>query len=322
MNIEQNFLQSLEWEKFQNELGHETFRVGEGLFIVHRLPVVGKYAYSPRGPRVSDQQETGEKQQAEWTAIIQEAKNRGCRWIRIEPNFSEDLQRISNLLADRQLSLVAAPRDVQPREILVMDIVRSEEEMLSAMKPKTRYNIRLAEKKGVQIVVSKEQKYRDQFFELVQTTALRAGIRSHQKEHYEKMLESLGETVQLYNAVYEGQVIAANLMIFMGDGAIYLHGGSDNEHRNVMAPFLLQWQAICDAKEKGCKWYDFGGVAISNEHDGAKEQKHLEWAGITKFKQGFCLGTESIKFSGTYDVILDPLHYGLYRVISNIRKVI
>lgn len=343
--VEQNFLQSPGWENFQRASGHEVFRAGGSLFVEQNLPIVGKYAYSPRGPRV-EQQATSDKQQAGWQEIIQEAKKRGYAWLRIEPNSEEELKCISDFLVTCHLSLVTCRRDTQPREILIMDIAKSEEQLLAEMKPKTRYNIRLAEKKGVKIIVSKEEKYQARFVELVRETALRAGIRPHPENHYRKMLASLGETAQLYNAEYEGEVLAANLMIFSGDGAIYLHGGSGNAHRNVMAPFLLQWRAMQDAKEKGCRWYDFGGAAIARntehgtrnagqrmqdtEHESRNAERRIgffrrsairdprseSWAGITNFKQGFCPQTESTRFPGTYDIVLSPWQYRMYRFLN------
>lgn len=317
--IEQSFLQSPEWERFQQSLGNETFRAGGSLFVIHELPIVGRYAYCPRGPRVEIQ-----NVKYQMSNVLEEAKRHKCAWIRIEPNSEEELKGISDFLVTRNLSLATCHRDVQPREILVMDIRKSEEQLLAEMKPKIRYNIRLAQKKGVQIVVSKEREHRDRFFELVQETSLRAGIRSHAREHYEKMLDALGDTAQLYNAVYQDKVIATNLMIFYEDAAIYLHGGSSNEHRNVMAPFLLQWRAMQDAQQKGCKWYDFGGVATNNQqsttNDAEKNVKCLEWKGITNFKQGFCPNTEPVYFSGTYDVVLSLWRYRMYRTLVRIKK--
>lgn len=354
--VEQNFLQSPEWEDFQRVSGHEVFRAGGSLFVEQNLPIVGKYAYSPRGPK-GRLQVTGygvQSAENEMQEILQEAKKRGCGWIRIEPNSKEELENIQKSILHfpvichlSSVTCQRAPRDVQPREILVMDIAKSEEQLLAEMKPKTRYNIRLAEKKGVKIIVSKEEKYQARFVELVRETALRAGIRPHPESHYRKMLATLGETAQLYNAEYEGEVLAANLMIFSGDGAIYLHGGSGNAHRNVMAPFLLQWRAIQDAKKKGCRWYDFGGVFVSDksqetgdkqEETSNKEQETGDeksgrfscrllpvacrhaWAGITTFKQGFCPQTESTRFPGTYDIVLSPWRYRTYRFLNWVRR--
>lgn len=317
---EQQFLQSSEWEKFQRASGRETFRAGESLFVGQNLPLVGKYAYSPRGP-IMEMEKGGWKMGNKIEEIVTETKKRNFGWLRIEPNSEEELQKISDFVTHSSFFITHSPRDVQPCEILVMDILKSEEQLLAEMKPKTRYNIRLAEKKGVCVIVSKEKKYRDAFFALVQTTAERAGIRPHSKAHYETMLNTLGDAAQLYSAEYEGKILASNLMIFSGDGAIYLHGGSGNAHRNVMAPFLLQWRAIRDAKKKGCQRYDFGGVSTKLKGKKRKEKREKgEWGGITNFKQGFCPQTESIRFPGTYDIVLCPWRYRIYRFLNWVRR--
>lgn len=340
--IEQSFLQSPKWERFQQSLGSEVFRAVESLFVVHTLPIVGKYAYCPRGPvmqlRINNEElkigktvgaknfspkETREEMQE----ILQEMKKRECWWIRIEPISKEELQgiqkSISNLVVTGYRSLITcqrAPRDVQPREILVMDISKPEEELLAEMKSKTRYNIRLAEKKGVRVIVSKEKKYQERFIELVRETAKRVGIRPHIEEHYLKMFEALGESVDLYNAEYNGKVIASNMMIFLEEGAIYLHGGSSNEYRNVMASFLLQWRAILDAKKRGCGWYDFGGVSTKPKmENGEQKTEKKEWGGITTFKQGFCPEIAPTQFPGTWDIVLSPWRYRMYQMLQKMR---
>lgn len=267
---------------------------------------------------------------------IYEAKRKKCAWIRIEPNSERDFQNIVKILAvcEPLYSVYCSPRDVQPREILVMDISKSEEELLSKMKPKTRYNIRLAEKRGVQVIVSKERKYRENFFSLVKTTADRAGIHPHPKEHYEKMFDVMENLGELYNAEYKGDIVAANALFFFKKSAIYLHGGSSNDHRSSMAPFLLHWRAIQDAKRKACMWYDFGGVdsgkdTMQSAKNSEREFRipfcpsHIEnrqdWSGITRFKQGFCTDTEPLRFPGTYDIVLHPAKYQLYRFLRRFR---
>jgi len=300
-NLEGRFLQSPEWENFLHACRKETFRVEESLFVVETLPFGFCYTYSPRGPLRGGMGHDS----------IAEAKKRGCGWIRIEPNTEEKLKDIRESFV-----FCRSPRDIQPREILVMDVSMSEEALLAHMKPKTRYNIRLAKKKGVEIIVSDAKEYRDRFFELVSVTSGRAGIRSHSREHYEKLLDALGpEKVQLYCARYQGEIIAINMMIFYQDIAIYLHGGSSNTHRNVMAPFLLQWQAIQDAKKRGCRWYDFGGISTNNN------EKRNDWKGITNFKQGFCPETQSITFPGTYDIVLNPWKYEMYTLLIRLRRI-
>ncbi|MFA5926151.1 MAG: peptidoglycan bridge formation glycyltransferase FemA/FemB family protein [Parcubacteria group bacterium] len=329
------FLQSDYWRKFQESVGRKTFELEEkeenggtlmyAYVIVHTLPVVGKYFYVPRGP-VFLNYESGirnyeKKIESFFENLFKLAKENNVGWIRIEPNSQENLELIRENLSEKY-KIKKSAVDMQPREILVLDISKSEEELLAGMKQKARYNIRLAEKKGVRATRNAQratQKNIEEFLRLVKITAKRDEITSHPEEYYRKMLGTIPpEILKLYIAEYEGKIIAANLVLFFGKTATYMHGASDNEHRNVMAPYLLQWQQILDAKKAGCERYDFGGVKISN----LKSQISNSWGGITKFKTGFAPGVEATRFPGSYDIILNPLKYNLYRAIQKIKSII
>jgi len=123
---------------------------------------------------------------------------------------------------------------------------------------------------------------------------------------------------QLFVAEYNGTVLAANILIIFGGRAIYLHGGSGSVHRDVMAPYLLQWKQIQYAKERGCVEYDFGGVKMMNQESRIKNLEKNNWDGITKFKIGFSPKTVPIVFPGSYDMILDPMAYRTYTFIRNL----
>ncbi len=210
--------------------------------------------------------------------------------------------------------------DVQPREILVLDISKSEEEILAGMKQKTRYNIKLAEKRGVKVYNSREEKYIEKFCRLVGITSERDKIKSHPENYYRKMFETIPDDIlKLYVAEYEGKIICANVVSFFGKTATYMHGASDNIHREVMAPYLLQWQAILDAKKAGCEKYDFGGIKSHNIEHGAWNKSN--WEGITKFKTGFAPNTDSIEFPGCWDIVLNSNKYNLYRMLQKIKKI-
>jgi peptidoglycan pentaglycine glycine transferase (the first glycine) len=312
------FLQSVEWRKFQEEVGKKTFNIfyplpqaGEGgicfwaNIIEHKLPLVGKYFYIPRGPIVSGDAEVileGTKKIAEL------AKKNNTGWIRIEPATNEMLEAIKNKV---KYKITKSSRDMQPKEILVMDITKSEEEILAEMKQKTRYNIRLAEKKGVKIIENK--KYADEFIKLTKIMAKRHGIAMHQESYYKKMIKAISENIlKLYVAEYEGKIVASNLVIFYGDMCTYLHGASDDEYKNIMSPHLLQWRQIQDAKKAGCRKYDFGGVKVNNQ--GGKS-----WEGVTRFKTGFAANTKPVEFPGSYDIIINTLKYRLYRNLQGIK---
>lgn len=340
-----NFLQSEEWRKFQEAFGRKTFCVsrphpnplpqaGEVEFdfyasiIEHTLPIVGNYFYIPRGPII-------EKQGID--ELINLAEKEKVGWMRFDPENQKALEIIKK---STNLKIIKAPHDVQPKEILVLDISKNEEEILAQMKSKARYNIRLAEKKGISLRITNKYEYTNgnrkdfnEFLRLTKIMAKRQGITPHPDEYYTKMLEIIpAEMLKLYVAEYEGRVIAANLMVFFGDTATYLHGASDDDYRNVMAPYLLQWRAIQEAKQKGCTKYDFGGVKTTLSSSTSptspsipllrKEREVGSWSGITRFKIGFAPNTKPIEFPGSYDIVISPMKYWLYRFIQKIKSIL
>ena len=291
-----DFLQSKIWREFQTSVGREVFEFEGGNIIKHTLPIVGDYFYIPRGPEKFSEE------------ILSLAKENNAGWIRIEPRDEALISKIEG-------SLFKSPHDMQPRETFVIDISKSEEDLLAEMKQKTRYNLKLARKKGIKVIISREKKYVDEFLRLVEVTSKRDGINSHPKDYYRKMIETIPEeNLKLYLAEFNGKIIVANLVVFFQDLAIYLHGSSDNEFRNVMAPYLLQWRQIQDAKTVGCQNYDFGGIKTAQEDN--------SWMGITKFKRGFSPKTEPTQFPGCYDIIINPIKYRLYRIIQKIKALI
>lgn len=307
-----NFLQSPEWARFQEMNGREVVRTESGVYgFVHTLPIVGAYLYLPRFPggNISDAQSILKD-------LVSLAQQKKFGWIRVEPETEEILHVCERVISswgeNEQVRLVKAPHDMQPREIFVIDVSLSEENLLAGMKAKTRYNIRLAEKKGVRVFTTRAKKYQELFFSLIQATAKRQGILPHPQSYYEKMLDAFSEEqLTLFVAEFEGTVLAANLVLFFGDTATYLHGGTSDMHRDVMAPMLLQWEQIRATKQCGCRWYDFGGVSVSSE---IKNQKSniAAWAGITRFKLGFSPATVPRVFPGCYDMVIDLKRYGLY----------
>ena len=145
---------------------------------------------------------------------------------------------------------------VQPKQTLILDITKTEEELLAQMKSKTRYNIKVAQKHCVQIDEGKQ--YLDDFIRLTKKTAERDEFTSHSDNYYRQMFEALSPEgiMKLFVAKDEDKVIVANLVIFFGDWSVYLHGASDYDFRNKMAPYLLQWETIQLAKSHDKKYYD------------------------------------------------------------------
>lgn len=351
--MEKDFLQSEQWRNFQKAAGRRTFLISDESFhasiIEHKLSIVGKYFYIPRWPsaRILNSIRRGgqipnksQNTKNQIQNLINLAKEENVGWIRIEP-ASED---VLNLLGHQmsKYKIVKAPHDMQPREILVMDIAKNEEELLAGMKAKTRYNIKVAQKHGVKILVThnsqlNSQKYLEKFLELIKITSERDRIIPHPENYYRKMFETIPpEILKLCVAKYEGKIIAANIVIHYGSTATYLHGASDSEYRNVMAPYLLQWQAILDAKEAGYHFYDLGGVKTENPKSEINQSSAFtfpdksgnsskpsffknsaggNWQGITRFKTGFAPDTKPMEFPGSYDIIISNGKYFLYKFI-------
>jgi lipid II:glycine glycyltransferase (peptidoglycan interpeptide bridge formation enzyme) len=314
--LNKNFLQSNEWREFQGSVGRKTFLLQGQNFsasiIEHELPVVGSYFYVPKGPILKKQEARSNKQ--EMKTLIDSAKKEKAGWIRVEPENNEVLKLIKNNTKNK---IIKSPHDMQPKETLIMDISKSEEELLKEMKSKTRYNIRLAKKKEVRIKKQEVNgEYIQDFLRLNKIMSDRQGIATHEDEYYRKMFELIpGDILKLYVAEYQDKIIAANIVAFYDDTAHYLHGASDDKYRNVMATYLLQWRQIQDAKKTGCTKYDFCGVKV-------KDKNGRSWEGITRFKLGFSPKIKTVEFPGSYDIVLNPVRYGIYRSLQFIKRII
>jgi len=306
-----NFLQAWEWGEFQKGLGRQIWRIGterkgaliaSALIIKKTLPLGRCYLYCPRGPVFSNFESSLFK---DFLAKIREI-GRKEKTVFFRFDFPE-----SKLPIKSSSHLVQAPFDVQPKHTLILDLRKDETNLLQEMKSKTRYNIRLAKRKGVQIRQSLSSEDLQKFLSLIKTTAQRDGFKSHPESYYREMVEFFGKKglLQIFLADYEGETIAVNLVLFFGRQATYLHGASSNEHRNVMAPHLLQWEQIKEARKRGCLHYDFWG--ISSERQGVNS-KTKSWSGITRFKKGF--GGKEVGYAGTRDLVLKPSWYRIYKV--------
>ncbi len=320
MSVSQNIspdgglFQSKEWAAFQVAAGKQTVEWSWGTSPVFGvelpLPYIGKYLYVPRGPLIP-QELFGQINQKE---LLDLARTKKYIFLRVEPQ-SELLQEQLAKVFGRRFH--KASHDIQPRETLMLNITRNEETLLAEMKSKTRYNIRLAEKHGIRIEETRDQQDREAFFDLLTKTAARKDIHFHPRAYYEKFLEYFDhETCELLVAKKEEEVLAGILILYYRDTAYYLHGGSNDHGRKYMAPHLLQWEAIKRARARGITQYDFGGVAIREASPQGKD-----WAGITRFKQGFAPTTETLLFPGAYDIVIDSKRYKLYQVLRTLKTL-
>ncbi|MFA4845029.1 MAG: peptidoglycan bridge formation glycyltransferase FemA/FemB family protein [Patescibacteria group bacterium] len=320
------FLQSWEWGEFQKVMGEsvrrETFEqdgliIGVAQWIDRKIPLLGAYSFCPKGPvAVSplftcppkpwrrrkgarpnpvrpDVGHPGGDRSTVGRGLRGVIANQFPMFLRIEPH-QEDL-----LLGVRKSI------DVNPAHTLITNLRQSEDELLAAMHEKTRYNIRVAQRH--ELTISLHHGSFEDVWPLFNQTSRRSAFRLHTKRHYETMIENLrGNGCTAFCAIAQKTVVplAATIMIDFGDTRTYLHGASSNEHRNLMAPTLLHWELMKDAKSRGLHFYDWWGVAPRDA------RADHSWSGISRFKRGF--GGEEVATPGTYDIVLHKAQYQLY----------
>lgn len=301
------FLQSPAWAEVRRSegarvavLGYvERARLaGVAVCVGQRLPLGAEYWLVPKGPLAAadvteDERRTMVRELSAW------ARGQKALFVRIEPAAEVPWSR-------RTL-------DDDPRATTVVDLARSEEDMLAAMHPKTRYNIRLAERHGLRFRFAGASEL-PVFQRLLAETARRDGFRVHRPNHYAAIMRVHQEPdyeARLGLVELEGELMAGSLMVACQGTVTYLHGVSSRANRELMAPYLLHWAAMQAFKREGARQYDFWGVEPS---DGSLPG----WAGFTRFKLGF--GGERYEYPGTFDVVLGRGGYALYRTARFARR--
>ncbi len=208
-------------------------------------------------------------------------------------------------------SFLISPHNIQPPRTIVIDIKDSEEIILARMKPKCRYNIRLAEKKGITIRTWEDI---SAFHEMMTVTGGRDNFGVHSKEYYQRAYELFHPkgTCELLVAEYEGKPLAALMIFSNAKRAWYVYGASNDQERNRMPTYLLQWEAIRWAKAHGCEEYDLWGVPDENEEtlEANFESRHDGLWGVYRFKRGF--GGEVKRAAQAFDRVYNPLLYWAY----------
>ncbi len=308
-----HLLQSWAWGELKARFGWRVWRMavaGVGAQVLFRsLPGgLGSIAYVPRGPVAGFDDEAALRTLLD--AIQPLARRQRAICLKVEPNREDD-----PALADRLRGLGFCPstQAVQPRRTLLVDLDAEPEELLGRMKQKTRYNIRLAARKGVTIRAGDEADL-PAFYHLMQITAARDGFAIHSQEYYEtahRLFVPPGQG-RLLLAEHGGQLLAGLVTFAFGDTAIYMYGASADEGRHLMPTYLLQWEAMLWARDQGYRTYDLWGVPDEEEatlEAGFSTRSDGLW-GVYRFKRGF--GGRLVRTVGTWDLVYAPLRYRLY----------
>jgi peptidoglycan pentaglycine glycine transferase (the first glycine) len=311
-------LQSWAWGELKARFGWRVQRVRVGSaaaqVLYRSLPGgLSTIAYVPKGPLVDYDNPMAMEELLD--AIRPLARQQGAICLKIEPDLDDDAALARRLQA---LGFRPSPQTVQPRRTILVDLDGEPEMLLKRMKQKTRYNIRLAGRKGVTVRRGDEADL-PAFYDLMEVTAERDGFGIHSRAYYETahwLFVPSGQGCLLL-AEYEGRLLAGLVAFAMGDMACYMYGASSNEGRNLMPTYLLQWEAMLWAKEQGCRCYDLWGVP--DEEEGTLEEEFTQrsdglW-GVYRFKRGF--GGRLVRTVGAWDLVYAPLRYRLYAVAVN-----
>lgn len=291
----------------ENEAGEI---IASALMLIRRIPRIGRsIAYVPRGPVLDT---TNASLVQEFTEALQcSAAARNAIIVKIDPPVPIEDTASLHAIEQAGFQSVADPTGfggTQPKCVMQLDLQPAEDELLASFKPKWRYNIRLAEKKGVIIKSDCDMSDLVKFYDLYKLTAQRDGFIGRPYSYMETLWDVLVPQgyAKLFLAIYEDQPLAGALAFTFGDRAWYVYGASSNEHRNLMPNHLMQWEMIKWARSLGCKWYDFRGV--SPRRSASEQEDHLQ--GLNRFKEGF--SPRYVEYIGEYDLVLSPFWYWLW----------
>jgi peptidoglycan pentaglycine glycine transferase (the first glycine) len=306
-------LQSWAWGELKAQFGWGVERVVAeeacAQVLFRALPGgLGSLAYVPRGPAADLGDTEGVRTLLE--AIRPAARKRRAICLKIEPNCTESPAMETAVCT---LGFRPSPQAIQPRRTILVGLEGEPEAVLERMKQKTRYNVRLAERKGVSVRAGDEADL-PAFYRLMEVTAGRDHFAVHSQEYYaaaHRLFVPAGQG-RLLLAEHEGQLLAGLVALALGDTACYMYGASSDEGRNLMPTYLLQWEAMRWAREQGCRLYDLWGVP--DEEEAVLEAQFADrsdglW-GVYRFKRGF--GGRLVRTSGAWDLVYAPLRYRLY----------
>jgi lipid II:glycine glycyltransferase (peptidoglycan interpeptide bridge formation enzyme) len=297
-------LQTGEWGELKAAFGWRALRVVSGdkgvQLLLRSLPMGFTLAYLPKPISFDDRQLVDE------VDSLCLAKKSILLKVELDDWFSPSTKAAPTIEGFRVSS-----HTIQPRRTIVVDIAGTEGEILGRMKQKCRYNIRLAEKKGVTVRPWNDIRG---FHGLIKMTGGRDGFGVHSLEYYDHAYNLFHPAgmAELLVAEFEGKPLAALMVFSRGKRSWYLYGASSDEERNRMPAYLLQWEAMRWARSKGAEEYDLWGVPDEDENvlEAQFESRQDGLWGVYRFKRGF--GGKILRAAPAMDKVYNPFFYKLY----------
>ena len=313
---EANFLQSWSWGEFHEALGKIINRTGffeNNKLVGVMLSVIeparrGRYLTVPGGPIIDWQNKNIINLFV--NQIKQIAKENNCVFVRVRPQLKFD-DFSKNLF--KNLGFIKAPMHLHAELTSQLNIIKPEEELLLQMRKATRYEIKKGIKENIKITTSTDEKDIQKFYDLQIETAKRQKFVPFSYKFLHEQFKIFAENgnVLLYKAEFENKLLAQAFIIFYGREAVYHYGASTDEGRHYPGAYLIQWEAIKEAKNRGMTRYNFWGVAPEGNSD-------HRFAGLSLFKRGF--GGEDFQYLPAQDLIINKPKYLLNYIVEFLRN--
>ena len=304
-------IQSWEWGEFRKKTGVKVIRLGKfdkgklsrGFQLtIHNLPLTKfTVGYLPKGSMLDKQT---------LKALEEIGRKENCIFIKLEPN----IQKITNYqLPITNYQLTPSPNPLFTKYNFLIDLTKTEKELLMNMKAKTRYNVRLAQRRGVKVQEKEDKASFETYLKLYFETCKRQKYFGHDEKYHHLMWETLKPAgiAHLLIASYKKEPLAAWMLLKFKDTLYYPYGGSSTKLRNLMASNLICWEAIRLGKKLGCKTFDMWGSL------GPHPDKSHPWYGWHWFKAGY--GGRLVEYVGSYDLVVNPPMYKLFNFANQIR---
>lgn len=332
-------LQSYEWGEFREKSGVKVIRRGiyeqskliDGFQLtIHSVPHTSwAIGYLPK---------TNPPTKEILEELYKIGQHEKCIFIQLEPNVKKDIKILGdsdimknnsvealNILISQYPNILPSAHPLFTKYTFILDLTKSEEQLLKDMHPKTRYNIKVAQRHGVEIVEDNSKEAFERYWELTEQTTKRQKFYAHSKLYHELQrqifphlpatndqgLTTNSLTSHLFIAKYQGKILTTMLFFVFHDTLYYPYGASSDEDRNVMHSTLTMWEAIRWGKKLGLKKFDMWGAL------GPNPDPKDPWIGFHTFKQRF--NPEHVEFTGSYDLIINPLLYQLYKLTDKLR---
>lgn len=309
-------IQSWEWGEFRKRIGLDLVRLGEFesdklvsafQMTFHSVGVFAqKIGYLPKGPMPN----------ADMIQALREiGDKKNAAFIKMEPNVivGPDSSKIIASLRGLDPRLVISKKSLFTKYNFILDITKSEQHLLAAMHPKTRYNIGVAQKKGVEVYDSTKDEDFEIYLNLYFETTKRQKYFGHTHSYHKSVWEVLKPAgmARVIIAKYQNKPLVAWMLLNFKDTLYYPYGGSSHEHKEVMASNLIAWEAIKLGKKLGHKFFDMWGAL------GPDARPNDPWWGFHRFKAGY--GPALVEYIGTYDLVLKPALYNTLNVADRVR---